>query len=259
MRFSPELLDRALDFDLSIPNTLGRWYQTAADRNVDFVLGHVFDGIDLLSRWLDRTAMIVIHPRHDGFDTNEYIRAYGRRGKWHARLCGRPDRHFGEIPDALVDRLVDADWQAIVELDHEYRRIPCPRCDIVHPFDWEYRPRRRTSPFDVVTHAVRAANIVHSAPRAGWLIHGALYCSQSPCVDATCLDEECWCGWWRADHHEAHDDIELESLVVLPEIVEPGLLASVVWPPHASWSGRACYHGRHDLHSGPCRPSAFNF
>lgn len=246
MRLSRDIIDRALDWDVSEANVLRRWYLTAPDLTIEYVLAHVVDGMDRLTRWYDGTVVVDVFPRHDGFLTNEMLRVRGESGRWSVLLCGRPDRHFGEVPEPLQNLLVDREWRAVAEIDGSFQLVPCRQCGIVHPHDWIYEQPEYSSTFDVVSHAADAARLVLDAPAGEWYVQASIH---NPCEEVGEISD-------RIDLHRTHDGLAIDCLVDLIELVplEPRspLVRRVLWPEDSWWAELACYLEAHDAHEGPC-------
>lgn len=251
MRLSRDIVDRCLDWKVTEANALRRWYLTGEDRTVEFVLAHVFDGTESLARVLDRHAVIDIFPRHDAFVTNEFIRVRENNGHWRAELCGRPDRHFGEIPPLLQEILIDHDWCAQANVAHSFTHLENGRCTDVHAWDWAYVQPPNSCSYDMVAHVVHAARLVHDAPTSGWYVQASLYAPN----ENACVYEG------RLDQHDDGSEVALDCLVDLVELVPLDLRSPLVrrahWPEGSYWAEWACFLESHDVHDGPC-PLEYN-
>ena len=246
MRLSRDIIDRALDWDVSEANVLRRWYVTSADRTPDYVLAHIVDGMDRLTRCYEGTVVIDVFPRPDAYFTNEHLRIRGDRRRWSATLCGRPDRHFGEVPERLQDILIDHGWRADAEVDRKFQRVACRECGFVHPCDWFYEQPAHSSTYDVVAHVADAARLIHDAPAGEWFVQASVYNSLDEVGEIT----------QRCDLHPSHDDLAIDCVVDLVELLPLDarfpLVRRALWPNDSVWAEWACFLEVHDAHEGPC-------
>jgi hypothetical protein len=246
MRLSRDIIDRALDWDVGEANVLRRWYVTAADRTIDYVLAHVVDGMDRLVTWYEGTVVVDVFPRPDAFLSNEFLRIRGDGGLWSAELCGRPDRHFGEIPERLQDILIDHGWRADAEIDRNFQRVACRECGFVHPCDWVYEQPADSSSYDVVAHVSDAARLIHDAPDGEWFVQASVYNARDEVGEIT----------RRSDLHHSFDGLAIDCVVNLVELLpldpRSPLVRRALWPNDSYWAEWACYLEVHDAHEGPC-------
>ena len=106
-------LDSFTHWDTSQKSMVSYWFQTNPYLTPESVLDVVLTASSAVTGIQHGQAVIDIYPHDDGSITGEWLRISGCRRHWLATIGGRPDRHFGEIPDDLQDELVADGWNAI--------------------------------------------------------------------------------------------------------------------------------------------------
>jgi len=224
-------LDSFTHWDTSQKSMVSYWFQINPYLTPESVLDTVLTASSAVTGVQHGQAVIDIHPHADGSVSGEWLRITGSRRLWHATIGGRPDRHFGEIPDDLQDALVADGWNAIAQIDQNFQVVPCETCGIVHPFDFEFFPDDDPSQFRTVMKVVNAARQVLDAPLGGWYVQ----------VSMT---------------HDSMDDDDPTQIPVaylnLAEMIGLEYVDFAVWPVNSPLARLACELNLHEFHAGDC-------
>jgi len=224
-------LDSFTHWDTSQESMLSYWFQINPNLTPESVFDIVLTASSAVTGIQHGQAVIDIFPHADGSVTGEWLRISGCHRHWLATIGGRPDRHFGEIPDDLQDELVAEGWNAIAHIDQNFQVVPCETCGIVHPFDFEFFPDDDPSQFRTVMKVVNAARQVLDAPLGGWYIQASM----------------------------THDNVDADNptpvtvaYLDLLNMIGPRYVVDVLWPLDSPFGKLACENNLHELHAGEC-------
>jgi hypothetical protein len=224
-------LDSFTHWDTSQTSMVSYWFQINPNLTPESVLDIVLTASSAVTGIQHGQAVIDIFPHADGSVTGEWLRISGCHLHWLATIGGRPDRHFGEIPDDLQDELVADGWNAVAKIDQNFQVVPCETCGIVHPFDFEFFPDDRPSQFRTVMKVVNAGRSVLGAPLGGWYIQASM----------------------TRDSINGDDPIQTPvAYLDLVEMIGPEYLEYAVWPVNSPFAILACELNLHDIHAGEC-------
>ena len=226
-----EELDSYTNWDTSQESMLSYWFHTNPHRTPESVLDVVLTAASAVTGIQRGQAVIDIYPHIDGPVSGEWLRITGCHRHWSATIGGRPDRHFGEIPDDLQDELIADGWNAVAKIDQNFQVVPCDTCGIVHPFDFEYFPDGDPCQFQTVMKVVNAARRVLDAPIGGWYIQ----------VSMTHDNED----------PDNPTPVTVAYLDVL-SMIGPRFVLDVLWPLDSPFGKLACEKNLHELHDGDC-------
>lgn len=226
-----EELDSYTHWDTSQESMLSYWFKTNPILTPESVLNNVLTASSAVTGIQRGQAVIDIYPHADGPVTGEWLRIKGCHRHWVATIGGRPDCHFGEIPDDLQDELVADGWNAVAKIDQNFQVIPCETCGIVHPFDFEFSPDDDPSQFRTVMKVVNAGRRVIGAPIGGWYVQASMT-------------------------HDSTDPDDPEQMPVayldLVEMIGLEYLHYAVWPVNSPFAKLACKLNLHEIHAGEC-------